>query len=167
MILISFSFNILVRDCNTFDTNSEDCSMEDLKTILSSHHSRTGDGKINATDPRAREAEATTSEIPDVFFDDVLTQIKLTRTEILVLMHLYRITWCRPNLHSKFGIAPIISHLDLATGLDISNEILHQTLRRLEGFGFIETIRSGQYFVRKYFTEELDRKYGQSYENFL
>ena len=138
--------------------------MEDLRTILSSHHSKMDEP---STESNVRPVTATVSAIPDVFFDDVLTQVKLTRTEVLVLMYLYRITWCRPNLHSKYGIAPIISHLDLSHTLDVSGEILHQTIRRLEGFGYIETIRSGQYFVRKFFTEELDRKYGQSYDNFL
>ena len=82
-------------------------------------------------------------------------------------MYLYRQTWCRPNLHKKHGISPMVSHKVAADAMDISLEILHQTLRRLESFGFIETIRSGQYFVRKYFTEENDKKYGQSYDNFL
>jgi DNA-binding MarR family transcriptional regulator len=140
--------------------------MEDLRSILSSHHSKssTTASAIKATNG---EVKATTSEIPDLFFDEILVDVKLTRTEVLLLMFLYRITWCKPNLHRKFGIAPIISHTELAKSLDISNEILHQTVRRLEGFNFIETIRSGQYFVRKYFTEENDRKYGQTYDNFL
>ena len=141
--------------------------MEDLKTILSSHHTKIGNVTADATQPYQNEAQATTSEIPDLFFDEILVQIKLTRTEVLLLMYLYRITWCKPNLHRKFGIAPFISHSELAENLDVSLEILHQTIRRLEGFTFIETIRSGQYFVRKYFTEENDRKYGQTYDNFL
>lgn len=140
--------------------------MEDLRSILTSHHSKNSAdaGAIKAIND---EVKATTSDIPDLFFDDILLQYKLTRIEILLLMYLYRLTWCKPNLHRKYGIAPIISYTDLAKTLDISNEILHQTIRRLEGFSFIETIRSGQYFVRKYFTEEYDRKYGQTYDNFL
>ncbi len=141
--------------------------MEDLRTILSTHHSKPGSASANAIKATSGEITATTSEIPDLFFDEILVDIKLTRTEVLLLMYLYRITWCKPNLHSKYGIAPIISHLELAKNLDISNEIFHQTIRRLEGFNFIETIRSGQYFVRKYFTEDNDRKYGQTYDNFL
>lgn len=140
--------------------------MEDLRSILSSHHSK-GSATASAIKTTNGEVNATTSEIPDLFFDEILVDIKLTRTEVLLLMFLYRITWCKPNLHRKFGIAPIISHTDLAKNLDISTEILHQTVRRLEGFNFIETIRSGQYFVRKYFTEENDRRYGQTYDNFL
>ena len=140
--------------------------MEDLRSILSSHHSKNS-AAANVIKATNGEINATTSEIPDLFFDEILVQIKLTRTEVLLLMYLYRITWCKPNLHRKYGIAPIVSHTELAKTLDISNEILHQTIRRLEGFKFIETIRSGQYFVRKYFTEENDRKYGQTYDNFL
>ena len=140
--------------------------MEDIRSILSSHNSKTTASAkvVKATNG---EVSATTSEIPDLFFDEILIQIKLTRTEILLLMYLYRMTWCKPNLHRKYGIAPIISHFEMAKSLDITTEILHQTIRKLEGFGFIETIRSGQYFVRKYFTEENDRKYGQTYDNFL
>ncbi len=140
--------------------------MEDLRRILSSHHSK-GSATANVIKSTSGEGNATTSEIPDLFFDEVLVQVKLTRTEVLLLMYLYRVTWCKPNLHRKFGIAPMISHSELAKSLDISSEILHQTVRRLEGFSFIETIRSGQYFVRKYFTEDNDRRYGQTYDNFL
>lgn len=139
--------------------------MEDLRSILSSHHPKK-DAPFNP-DTVENNFKATTSEIPDIFFDDVLVRFKLSRVEILLLMYLYRITWCKPNLHRKFGIAPIISHEELSKNLDISSEILYQTLRRLEGYNFIETIRSGQYFVRKFFTEEYDRKYGQTYDNFL
>ena len=141
--------------------------MEDLQTILSSHHSKTGNTTANAVKAVNNEVKATTSEIPDLFFDEILIQVKLTRTEILLLMYLYRITWCKPNLHRKYGIAPMVIHKEIAENLDVNNEVLHQTLRRLEGFNFIETIRAGQYFVRKYFTEENDRKYGQTYDNFL
>ena len=141
--------------------------MEDLRSILSSHHSKADSTTAGAIKTISDEVHATTSEIPDLFFDEILIKIKLTRTEVLLLMYLYRITWCRPNLHSKYGIAPMVSHIEISKSLDISSEILHQTIRRLEGFNFIETIRSGQYFVRKYFTEEYDRKYGQTYDNFL
>jgi DNA-binding MarR family transcriptional regulator len=141
--------------------------MEDLKSILSSHHSKFGNISSHSVKPFEGEAQATTSEIPDLFFDEILVQVKLTRTEVLLLMFLYRITWCKPNLHRKYGIAPIVSHNELAENLEVSIDTLHQTIRRLEGFSFIETIRSGQYFVRKYFSEENDRKYGQTYDNFL
>ncbi|MBD64716.1 MAG: hypothetical protein CME62_05890 [Halobacteriovoraceae bacterium] len=140
--------------------------MEDLRSILSSHHSKTGN--VNSSVKSTHdEVAASTSEIPDLFFDEILLKFKLTRVETLCLMYLYRLTWSKPNLHRKFGIAPIISHADLAKQLDINLDSLYQTIRKLEGFNFIETIRSGQYFVRKYFTEENDRKYGQNYDNFL
>jgi DNA-binding MarR family transcriptional regulator len=141
--------------------------MEDLRTILSSHNSKTGKSTSDAINTTDDEKKATTSEIPDLFFDEILVVYKMTRVEILLLMYLYRATWCKPNLYNKYGIAPMIFHSDIASQLDVTMEALHQTLRRLEGFGFIETIRSGQYFVRKYFTEENDRMYGQTYDNFL
>ena len=141
--------------------------MEDLKTILSSHHSK-NEIDIEHDPNKINEVKLpSSSEIPDLFFDEVLLQYKLNRIEILVIMNLYRLTWCRPNLHRKYGIAPIISHLELANVLKISNEELYQAIRRLENFGFIETIRAGQYFVRKYFTEDNDTKYAQSYDNFF
>ena len=140
--------------------------MEDLKTILSSHHSK-GNTEANVIRPKNEKVQASTSEIPDIFFDEILIKIKLTRTEILVLMSLYRMTWCRPNLYKKYGIAPIISHSDISSQLEINAEVFHSTIRKLEELKFIETIRAGQYFVRKYFSEENDRKYGQTYDNFL
>lgn len=139
--------------------------MEDLRSILTSHHSK--NSPANATNEYLKERYATTSEIPDLFFDEILVDHKLNRIEILLLMYLYRLTWCKPNLHRKYGIAPIISHSELATNLDITIETLHQGIRSLESFKFIETIRAGQYFVRKYFTEENDKLYGQTYDNFL
>jgi hypothetical protein len=139
--------------------------MEDLRSILTSHNSKISSAE--ATDDFLKERYATTSEIPDLFFDEILINHKLNRVEILLLMYMYRLTWCKPNLHRKFGIAPIISHNDVATNLDVSIDVFHQTIRNLESFKFIETIRSGQYFVRKYFTEENDKLYGQTYDNFL
>src|SRR5690606_34531424 len=123
--------------------------MEDLRSILSSHSSKQG-GSSSALESIDNNLKATTSEIPDLFFDEILILFKLARIEILLCMYLYRITWCKPNLYKKFGIAPILSHSEIIAKLDITTEILHQSLRRLETFGFIETIRSGQYFVRKY-----------------
>lgn len=142
--------------------------MEDLRSILNSHHSKLNDKSDSQTiEPTDGLIKATTSEIPDIFFDEVLVDFKLSRIEILLLMYLYRVTWCKPNLYKKYGIAPMLSHSELSVKLDITIDILHQNLRRLEAFGFIETIRAGQYFVRKYFTEENDKTYGQSYDDFL
>lgn len=141
--------------------------MEDLRSILSSHHSKSGKSSTDAINSTDDEVKATTSEIPDLFFDEILVSYKLTRVEILLLMYLYRGTWCRPNLYKKYGIAPMIFYEDLVKQIDVSMDMLHQSFRKLEAFGFIETIRSGQYFVRKYFTEENDVKFGQTYDNFL
>lgn len=140
--------------------------MENIIDILTAHNSK-HESTVNATKMPESEEHATMSEIPDLFFDDILIKFKLTRVEITLLMYLYRLTWCKPNLHKEFGMAPIISLTDVSDRLEISIEIFHQTIRSLEGFGFIETIRSGQYFVRKYFTEYLDKKYSQTYDNFL
>lgn len=141
--------------------------MEDIRTILNSHHSRNHKAIDEAAKETLNDFGPTSSEIPDVFFDEVLIDFKLSRVEILLLMFLYRITWCRPNLYKKYGISPMISYSEVSAQLDISLDMLHQTIRSIEAFGFIETIRSGQYFVRKYFTEEHDRRFGQSYDNFL
>jgi hypothetical protein len=141
--------------------------MDDLRSILSNHNSRIG--KSNE-DTKSFEDEVkipTVSEIPDVFFDQILVNYKLSRVEVLVLMFLYRQVWCRPNLYKKYGIGPILSHTDIAKSYDVTIEVLHHSMRNLETYGFIETIRSGQYFVRKYFTEELDKAFGQTYDNFL
>lgn len=143
--------------------------MEDnIRSILSQFHSKKRtketDVQKSGTGPHA---EASSSEIPDVFFDDVLHKVKLTRHEIAVLMFLYRQTWCRPNLYKSHGIGPLNSYLEMANYLHISTEELAQNIRSLETYGFIETVRSGQYFVRKYFTEALDIKYGQDYDQFF
>lgn len=140
--------------------------MEDLRTILSSHHAK-DDEKDSKVKAAGGDPSASVSEIPDLFFDEILVRFKLNRIDTLVLMYLYRTTWCRPNLHRKYGITPMISHSEFAEKIEITIDVLHQTLNRLESLSFIETIRSGQYFVRKYFTEENDRKFNQSYDNFL
>ena len=51
--------------------------MEDLRSILSSHHPKK-DAPFNP-DTVGSEFKATTSEIPDLFFDDILVRFKLTR----------------------------------------------------------------------------------------
>ena len=138
--------------------------MQDLRSILTKHSPR----KVSSQHPQDKKNSLTptTSEIPDLFFDDVLVRFKLSRSDILVLMTLYRVVWCRPNLHRKYGIGPILSHGDLAKNLGLEMDELYQSIRKLESFGFIETIRLGQYFVRKYFTEENDKLYNQSYDDF-
>ena len=140
--------------------------MEDIRSIIVQHipkKSSTPSGSSRGS----HLSIATTSEIPDIFFDEVLIQFKLSRVEILVLMLLYRQVWCRPNLFKEFGIGPVQTYTDMASGLQIPLEVLQQTLRVLENHGFIETIRAGQYFVRKYFTADNDARFGQSYNDFV
>lgn len=140
--------------------------MVDLRSILSEHNSK-GRPLDMIGHGRERFIKATTSEIPDIFFDEVLVDFKLTRIEICVLMYLYRQVWCRPNLYKKFGIGPIISHSDLSETLKIEIDSLYNAIQNLERFGCLETVRAGQYFVRKFFTEDFDKKYGQTYDNFF
>lgn len=138
--------------------------MNDVRSILSSHHYKTKDDtEIEVPSKK----DPTIAEIPDLFFDEILPAFKLNRIEICLLMILYREVWCRPNMYKKYGIGPIHKHVELAKSLEIKSDVLLQSLKNLESLGFIETIRSGQYFVRKFFTEENDRKYDQTYDNFL
>lgn len=142
--------------------------MEDIRSILSQFHSkkRRGQEEVqkSGTGPHA---QASISSIPDVFFDEVLFKFKLSRPEITLLMYLYRQVWCRPNLYKSHGIGPLNSYVEMSLALNMSTDELSQHLRALENYGFIETVRSGQYFVRKFFTEALDTKYGQDYDQFF
>jgi hypothetical protein len=141
--------------------------MTDIHTIIAGHKTRqlpsTHDYEVNEG---SGYEGPTTSEIPDVFFDDILVHFRLSRLEINVLMYLYRRVWCKPNLYRKHGLSQLQSHSEMCAVLSISLEEIYQALRSLEGYGFIETIRSGQYFVRKYFTKELDEAFAHSYDDF-
>lgn len=144
--------------------------MEDIRSVLSQFHSK----KKRESTTSAVDKSATgphnlpqTSEIPDLFFDIVLQKYKLTRHEITLLMLLYRQVWCRPNLYKSHGIGPLNSYSELSQSLGLSPEELGHHLRSLENYGFVETVRSGQYFVRRYFTEELDNQFGQHYDDFF
>jgi len=139
--------------------------MEDVRSIIMQHIPKKSAPSGSNREPHVKVA--TSCEIPDIFFDEILIEYKLSRVEILVLMLLYRQVWCRPNLYREFGIGPVQTYQDMASGLQIPLEILQQTLRVLENHGFIETIRAGQYFVRKYFTAENDARFGQSYNDFV
>lgn len=142
--------------------------MEDIRSVLSQFNSkkkRDGDSVQKAAVGPAKTASS--SEIPDVFFDVVLQKYKLNRHEITLLMYLYRQVWCRPNLYKSHGIGPLNSYAELSANLGITSDELGTYLRVLENYGFIETVRSGQYFVRKYFTEVLDLQYGQDYDEFF
>ncbi len=137
--------------------------MVDLHSILASH---TQKGVAEETSEQTPSKLPTASEIPDVFFDKILIEFKLSRIDIIVLIYLYRKVWCRPNLYQKHGISQLMSLTDMVNQLDIKIEEIHNCIRKLENFGFLSTIRVGQYFVRKFFTKELDDLYGQTYDDF-
>ena len=142
--------------------------MEDIKSILNQFQSKKKKSSDNTSKSgTGPHSEASTSEIPDVFFDDILQHFKLNRTEISVLMLLYRQVYSRPNLYKSHGIGPLNSYSGIASQLNLSTDELTHTLRSLENYGFIETVRAGQYFVRKYFTETMDTKFGQDYDQFF
>lgn len=141
--------------------------MEDIRSVLSQYHSKKKRGEDVQKSNVGPYDRPVISEIPDVFFDDILLHFKLSRAEISLLMLLYRQIWCRPNLYRPYGIGPLNSYNDMSTALGCNNEELGHHLRSLENYGLIETIRSGQYFVRKFFTENLDVKYGQHYDEFF
>ncbi len=141
--------------------------MVDIHTILADHRPKKGPGrKDQETNHSKEQGSPTTSEIPDLFFDEVLVAFKLSRIEIMVLMYLYRRVWCRPNLYKEYGISQLLSHTEMANQLHLSIEEIYQALRKLEELNFITTIRSGQYFVRKYFSKENDERFGRFYDDF-
>ncbi len=140
--------------------------MEDIRSVLSQFRAKRQLQEVQKSG-KGPYGQASTSEIPDIFFDHILLQFKLTRPEIITLMFLYRQVWCRPNLYRAHGIGPLNSYAELSVTLNMSREELVTHIRALETYGFIETVRAGQYFVRKFFTEELDRKYGQDYDEFF
>lgn len=140
----------------------------DIHTIIAGHRSKKNEAPVNVTESHieARKPEATSSEIPDIFFEEILPHVKLSRNDISILMYLYRRVWCRPNLYREYGISPMLSLAEMAKVLNVTIEELYQSFKHIEDFGFIGTIRSGQYFVRKYFMRELDEKFGQTYDDF-
>lgn len=141
---------------------------DNIRSVLSQFHSkkkREGHDLQKASTRPSGKPSA--SEIPDVFFDVILQEYKLNRSEISLLMMLYRQVWSRPNLYKSHGIGPLNSYVDLCLALHSTTEELGTHLRALENYGFIETVRSGQYFVRKFFTEKLDSQYGQDYDDFF
>ncbi len=141
--------------------------MQDLRQIIARHRSKKRVDENDKVKDLEKKRYATTSDIPDLFFDDILVRFKLNRIEILVLMYLYRVVWCRPNLYREHGITPVVSHSDLEKLLNVEHSELSRSFHNLENLQLIETIKAGQYFVRKYFVAEHDKKYGQSYDNFL
>ncbi len=139
--------------------------MVDLHTILADHRSKKNHRRVES-DVDSRLNTASSSDIPDLFFDQILVQYKLSRVEIMVLMYLYRQVWCRTNLYKIYGISQLLSHTEMAKSLNASLDDVYHALRKLEEYGFINTVRSGQYFVRKYFTKELDEFFIQTYDDF-
>ena len=137
--------------------------MVDIHSILATHKNKDNESSVVYQEGTPGPE---LSEIPDLFFDEILVDYKLTRTEIIVLMYLYRKVWCRPNLYKKHGISQLLSLTDMVNQLDVRIGDVHQSIRKLENFGFISTIRVGQYFVRRFFTKETDEFFGQNYDEF-
>jgi hypothetical protein len=140
--------------------------MDELKSILTEHRPKTKPVEIHGKGGDSSEVVAHSSEIPDVFFDHVIVDYKLSRIEILVLMYIYRRVWSFPNLHRSHGISQMMSHTEMAKNLGLVIEDVYSALRKLEEYDFIRTIRAGQYFSRRYFTKELDNSYSQNYDDF-
>ncbi len=141
--------------------------MEDIRSVLSQFQSKKNREKDVQKSGVGPSESASSSEIPDIFFDVILQKHKLSRIEVLVLMFLYRQVYCRANLFKAHGIGPLNGYAEMGTVLNLSPDEVTHAIRALENYGFLETIRSGQYFVRKYFTEEFDLKYGQDYDQFF
>lgn len=141
--------------------------MDDLHDILAHHHGRPrsphNKGGIR---PDQSKKLPTSSEIPDLLFDEVLIENRLGRAETLVLLFIYRQVWCRPNLFKTYGYTPVMGYDEMAKKMGLDLDELFSGIRRLEALKLIETIRSGQYFVRKYLTEDRDLEFGQSYDDF-
>ena len=136
----------------------------DIHSILADHASRREkDKSLKSSSSGNRPTEAL---IPDLFFDNILTTYKLGRIDILILMFLYRMVWCRPNLYKVYGISPLLSLKQMAEDLGLSGEECHTALRNIESYGFIATLRPGQYFVRRYFTKDWDKHFSQTYDDF-
>lgn len=142
--------------------------MVDIHSILADHRSKgkSDDGSNAETGGRNFELGPSTSEIPDVFFDKIIVDYKLSRVEILVLMYIYRRVWCLPNLHRSHGISQMMSHTEMAKNLGLAIEDIYSSLRKLEEYDFIRTIRAGQYFSRRFFSKEMDTAFGQTYDDF-
>jgi DNA-binding MarR family transcriptional regulator len=119
--------------------------MVDLQSILAEHRSKIkGDSSHNRSGVGTVH-KPTSSEIPDIFFDKIIVDYKLSRIEILVLMYIYRRVWCFPNLHRSHGISQMMSHTEMAKNIGVAIEDVYSALRKLEEYDMIRTIRAGQY----------------------
>ena len=139
--------------------------MDELQAILADHRPRF---RESHHDPKGtgQTPVASVSEIPDIFFDDILVKFRLSRIEIVVLMYIYRRVWCWPNLHKAYGISPLLSYQQMSKDMGITPEENQAALLKLQEFGLIQIMRAGQYFVRQYFTKELDDYYQKNYDDF-
>jgi|GEM_PF-3007821 len=106
------------------------------------------------------------SDIPDIFFDDILHRYKITKQEIIVLMFLYRKTWCGANIYKGHGISPLFSYEMLAQKCATEKSLLLDALKKLEVLGLITAVRPGQYFIRKFFLEQWDDQFHFNYHDF-
>jgi len=140
--------------------------MVDLQSILAEHRSKAKGGATNDKGGDGVLQIPTASEIPDIFFDKVIVDFKLSRIDILVLMYIYRRVWCFANLHKSHGISQMMSHTEMAKNLGLAIEDIYSALRKLEEYDMIRTIRAGQYFSRRYFSKEMDDLFGQTYDDF-
>ena len=138
--------------------------MEDVRSILSQFR---GKSVKQQEVQNPGDQSPTLSSIPDIFFDVILPKYKISRIEIIVLMFLYRQIWSKTNLNRKYGIGPINSFKDMSAYLMVEQKDVIDAIHSLERYGLIQTVRVGQYFVRKFFTEDFDLKYGQSYDEFF
>jgi hypothetical protein len=140
--------------------------MVDLQSILAEHRSKIkGDSSHNRSGVGTVH-KPTSSEIPDIFFDKIIVDYKLSRIEILVLMYIYRRVWCFPNLHRSHGISQMMSHTEMAKNIGVAIEDVYSALRKLEEYDMIRTIRAGQYFSRRFFSKEMDEVFEQVYDDF-
>ena len=140
--------------------------MVDIHSILADHRSKSSTSEQDVVGGSNQGHGPSTSEIPDIFFDKIIVDYKLSRMEILVLMYIYRRVWCFPNLHRSHGISQMMSHTEMAKNLGLAIEDIYSSLRKLEEYDFIRTIRAGQYFSRRFFSKELDTIFGQKYDDF-
>ncbi len=140
--------------------------MVDLHSILAEHRSKAKADDTVDNSGAEQHVASSSSEIPDIFFDKIIVDYKLTRIEILVLVYIYRRVWCYPNLHRSHGISQMMSHTEMAKKIGVAIEDVYSALRKLEEYDFIRTIRAGQYFSRRFFSKEFDDQFAQSYDDF-
>jgi hypothetical protein len=125
--------------------------MVDLQSILAEHRSKIkGDSSHNRSGVGTVH-KPTSSEIPDIFFDKIIVDYKLSRIEILVLMYIYRRVWCFPNLHRSHGISQMMSHTEMAKNIGVAIEDVYSALRKLEEYDMIRTDQGRPIFFTSFF----------------